>query len=185
MNRISTLLVFIWFPAIGYGQEFQPLGVSYAQPMEKTKKAKITVQAFDGVNYRANLVSIGYDYLLLDAKKFNSPAKLRPYYMRPEGDYYRIDIEYIKSATMSRGRSLGVSTFRGTLLGIVVAGLVTISVLKEEIFFDSFGEWAITTGVIVGLGTSAGFLSGLFMRKKVMINGNPHKLYKLNEFYNP
>jgi hypothetical protein len=185
MNRIFSILIFLLVAIIGFTQEYQPYQAPYSQPQKKTKKAKITIQAFDGINYRGDLVTIGYDYLLIDAKKYNSPAKLRPYYVRPQDEYYRFDIEYIKSATMSRGRSVGVSTFRGTILGVLFAGLVSWSALKGDIWFDSFGEWAVTSGVIIGIGTSAGFITGLIRRKKVIIDGNPYQLNKLRDFYNP
>jgi hypothetical protein len=185
MKRISTILIFILFALVGNTQQYQAYEPPYIQPQKKTKKAKITIQTFDGINYKGNLITIGYDYLLIDAKKYNSPAKLRPYYVRPQDDYYRFDIEYIKSATMSRGRSVGINTLQGLIAGVFVAGLITYGAIQEEITFESFGEWAAVSGFTIGLGTLAGFITGLVRQKKVMIEGNPYQLNKLQELYNP
>src|SRR5512141_543857 len=129
MNRIFSILIFLLLAIISFTQEYNPYQSPYSQPQKKTKKAKITIQAFDGINYRGDLITIGYDYILIDAKKYNSPAKLRPYYIRPQDDYYRFDIEYIKSATMSRGRSVGMNTLQGLVAGVVVAGFISYGAL--------------------------------------------------------
>jgi hypothetical protein len=185
MNRISTVLILLLIAGNCYPQEYQAYQAPYSQSQKKTKKAKITIQAFDGINYRGDLVTIGYDYLLIDAKKYNSPAKLRPYYVRPQDDYFRFDIEYIKSVSISRGRSVGMNTLQGLVAGVLVAGFISYGALQEEIHFESFGEWAAVSGFTIGLGTLAGFITGLVRQKKIMVDGNPYQLNKLQDFYLP
>ncbi len=180
MNRIIGLLLFIITTFISTAQTTG--NYSTAETRHK-KHANITIEAFDGNKFKGRMVRIAYDCIVLDASQYNPPAELQHYYLRPENDNYRIDLEYIKTVTITRGRQIGSQTLGGAAIGVGLIIISGLSFLSKDPFYDSFGEWAKGAAYSVEVGTIAGFFYGLIHRRRININGSYQRIKKLKEYY--
>lgn len=136
-----------------------------AQPKHK-KHTNISIEAFDGKKFKGRLIRIADDGIVFDASHYNAPADLRPYYLRPDNDNYGIDLEYIKTITISRGRSIDSQTVAGALSGAMVSVVTGLSFFSNNPVFDSFGEWTSGAAVLFSVGTTAGFLMVCFIAEE-------------------
>ncbi len=84
-----------------------------------------------------------------------------PYYLRPEGNYYRIDVEYIKTAYTKVRNKVGKNILGGALSGMASFGTVDYisNQSSEERLKDALVVSAI--GLVIGgiVGTIRGFSS--------------------------
>ncbi|CAN5628333.1 hypothetical protein BH10BAC3_BH10BAC3_29160 [soil metagenome] len=149
----------------------------------KSKHPNISIQTMDGLTYRGRVVQLGTNFVLMEALPYNDAAALNQYYLRREGDYCRVDVDYLKSATISRGRSIGMSTLIGTLAGGILMGGIGYYTGIHGAHYDPLTGMAYGIVAGVGIGTTAGFISGLFHHKKFRIDGSTTQMVRLQNYY--
>lgn len=149
------------------------------------KKANIVIETFDNQKYKGRLQNIGSDHLLLDARGYNSLAHLNKYYLRPDNSFYKIDLEYLKSARVSRGRALGHSVAMGASAGGLTLGLVgnVVGDFSQDDGLDGFVLTVVGGGIGAVLGGVGGAIGGLFTKRKIVIKGDADKMYKLTMYF--
>jgi hypothetical protein len=130
---------------------------------KKGRRANIGIITFDGLKINGRVADITLDYILLDAKRYNAPAALSAYYIRNEGTYYKIDVEYIKLAIVRTRRKVARSAIGAAASGAVLAGgAVTNNPTNEGDLLDI--AYATATGFSIG--GVVGFLRDCFLAKK-------------------
>ncbi len=145
----------------------------------KSSPTDIAIITRDGLTINGRVVQITLDYILLDAHELNSPVKLAAYYIRPQGNYYRIDVEYIQAAVFRAKKKTGQSAGGGALSGAIIGG-------------DAVGSSNDATVSEVAKGAAAGLVIGGLVgtakgmgRKKVVIPiyGKSENLVSLLNYY--
>ncbi len=143
------------------------------------RRANIEIITFDGLNIKGRVADITLDYILLDAARFNTPVTLSAYYIRPEGAFYKIGVEYIKLATVKVKKKVAQSAAGRAVTGAIVAGN---AVADNNV--TSAGEFFGASAAGAGIGVIAGTVSGLFRHsKRVLILGNSFNLMELVKYY--
>jgi len=148
---------------------------------KKGRRANIEVITFDGLNIKGRVADITLDYILLDAKRYNSPAALSAYYIRNQGAYYKIEVEYIKLVMAKISRKVAKSAVGGAASGAMLAnGAVANNPTSE----GELLEVAYATAAGFGIGGVVGTFKGLFREKKrILILGNSSNLIELLNYY--
>ena len=171
----------IFFPLVLFIQATCCFGQDVPLLSKKGRRANIEIITFDGLKINGRVADITLDYILLDAKRYNPPAALSAYYIRNEGTYYKIDVEYIKLVMVRARRKVARSAIGGAASGALLAGgVVTNNPTNEGDLLDI----AYATAAGFSIGGVVGFFKGLFRRKKrILILGNSIKLIELLNYY--
>jgi hypothetical protein len=144
----------------------------------KSSPSDISIITRDGTTINGRVVQITLDYILLDARELNSLVKLSAYYIRPQGNYYKIDVEYIQAAVLRAKRKLGQSAVGGALSGATIGG--------EAVGGSEAGTSDLAKGAGAGLvvGGLVGAAKGLGRKKVVVpIYGKSENLVSLLSYY--
>jgi hypothetical protein len=179
MKKLYGLLAcFFLAPLAGHAQD---VGSFVKSPK---KKYNIKIETMDGNTYKGRVINIEYDFIEIDPGTKMYTSTPQPFYLRPSGDYLKIDLEYLQSATMRKSRQIGISASYGAIGGGVLLGGFTYLVAKEggaelEPFL------ALLAGASVGIviGGFTGTIVGLFSRKRIPIYGSSVQLGKLRDYY--
>jgi len=144
--------------------------------LSKGKKPNIEIITFDGAQVSGRIADITLDYILLDAKRFNSPAVLSIYYIRPEGKYYKISIEYIRAAIVTSKKKVGPSAIGSAASGALIASTVAQN--------GNTGEQAAAAAVGLGIGSVVGTIKALSRHQKAIpVLGSSERLMELVAYY--
>jgi hypothetical protein len=149
------------------------------------KRSNILVESREAIKIRARLKYLSNTSIILDASKRTPAVDLNKYYIRPYGDFYRVDVEYIKSISINKGKKLSQSAMSGGVLGaITIATLSSKAAQSEGLdFAESLGQTLLGGAVGLVVGSFVGGVYGLFTRKKIVINGQSLNLYKLEPYF--
>ena len=170
--QVLTFTLFLLFNA----------AVSFAQDSanisKKNNHSNISIISRDGVTINGRVMEITLDYILLDARELNSPVNLSAYYIRPSGNYYKIDVEYIQAAVLRAKKMTAQSAVAGALSGALVGG--------EVVGGSDAGlsELVSGSGAGIAIGGLVGTAKGLGRKKVVIpIYGNSENLISLLKYY--
>lgn len=145
---------------------------------KKSSPSDIAIITRDGLTINARVVQITLDYILLDARELNSPVKLSAYYIRPSGNYYRIDVEYIQAAILRAKKRTGQSAMAGAVSGAIIGG----DVVNDG--DASVSTVAAASGAGLAIGGLVGTAKGLGRKKVVIpIYGKSENLISLLNYY--
>lgn len=143
---------------------------------KKSKRPNIEIITFDGQQVVGRVADITLDYILLDAKRFNDPAVLSAYYIRNEGKYYKIDVEYIKVAIVASKKKVAASALGGAAAGAIMGGNATPG--------DDTSDFLAASAAGAGIGTVVGSVKALSRGKqRIPILGNAITLISLLDYY--
>jgi hypothetical protein len=166
----------VFFPLFLFIQAGCCFGQDAPLLSKKVKKANINIITFDGTQISGRVADITLDYILLDAKRYNSPAALAAYYIRIEGNYYKIEVEYIRVAIVTTRKKVGNSAIAGALSGAAVA----TAAIPEA----GLADFAYATAAGVGIGSIVGAVKGLSRHQKsIPILGSSERLIELLNYY--
>lgn len=146
---------------------------------KENNRPNIVIVAKDFISIEGRVIEITLDYILLDAAAFNSPLKLSTYYIRPVGNYFKIEVEYIQAAIVDLKKKFGRSVADGAVDGVatVIKSAENSNAKLEE----------VAAGSIYGLaiGSIVGTAKGLKGKKKITIpiHGNSANLIFLLNYY--
>ncbi|MCU0394729.1 MAG: hypothetical protein MUF29_02380 [Chitinophagaceae bacterium] len=149
------------------------------QVRKENNRPNIVIVAKDALSIEGRVVDITLDYIVLDAAPFNSPLKLSAYFIRPVGNYHKIEVEYIRAAIVYEKKKFGRSVAEGAVDG--VGGFVSSA--------DNSGAslQEVGAGAIYGLaiGSLVGTAKGLGRKKKltIPIHGKSENLIFLRNHY--
>ena len=102
-----------------------------------------------------------------------------PYYLRPSGKYYRIDVEYIQVASTKKPKRVLKSALFGGLAGMV--GFPTAIAVGEG--DNEASEFFLASAVGLVVGSVVGTISALVTKKKWHINGSSVELAAFRDEY--
>jgi hypothetical protein len=150
-----------------------------AQVAQENRKPNIVVVAKDAVSIEGRVIEITLDYIVLDAAPFNSPLKLSAYFIRPVGNYHKIEVEYIQAAIVYEKQKFGRSVASGAADG--VAG----SISSAQNSGATLEEMGIATIAGAAIGSIVGTAKGLKRKKKltIPIHGKSENLIFLSNYY--
>lgn len=172
--KLVLVLLFAFPVSYGFNQDANT-------PSKKFRRANILINTFEGLDIKGGVVNITLDYILIDAKRFNSPEVLSAYYIRNEGPYYKIEVQHIKLVIETTSRNMARSALGSAAAGAIVAGEVAANNLTNE---SELTEFVYATAAGVGVGGLAGIFKGLFhVKKRILILGNAIKLIELLNYY--
>ena len=145
----------------------------------KVNRSNIVVITKSGASIEARVVQITIDYIILDASPFNGPLKLSAYYIRPAGDYFKIEVEYLQAAILKVKKNKGgVQTVSGAVAGAHFAN----STIEEP--FENLGQTGAVTAAGLGVGALVGTAKGMGRKKlTVPIYGMPENLIALANYF--
>jgi hypothetical protein len=148
------------------------------QAAKPTGPYNIVILTRDIVSIKGRVIEINLDHIVLDAKEFNSPVNLSAYYIRPKGDYYRIDVQYIQAAVVEKKKKVGASVLQGAADG-------TSQVLKAATNSGAtMGEVAVGTAAGLAIGSLVGTVKGMGRKRvTVPIYGSSENLMTLLNYY--
>lgn len=178
VRLVSLFLVLL----AGMDAAAQSTGEAYPVQSKNKRHANIVVVSADGKKFKGRMIHVSQDYIVFDAAGYNSYLDPQAYYLRPEGNYYRMDLEYIYSIAITRTRSVGSATLMGATSGAVLFALVVASTISEPPF-NTLGEIASGGAVCISLGTIAGLISGLVHKKNFLIRGDRLELARLANYF--
>ncbi len=145
---------------------------------KKSSPTDIAIITRDGSTINGRVLQITLDYILLDARELNSPVKLSVYYIRQQGNYYKIEVEYIQAAVLRAKKKTAQSTVAGALSGASIGG--------EAVGGSdaSVSEFAKGSGAGLAIGGLVGTAKGLGRKKVVVpIYGNSENIVTLLNYY--
>lgn len=150
-----------------------------AQLVKENNRPNIVIVAKDALSIEGRVIEITLDYIILDAAPFNSPLKLSTYFIRPVGNYHKIEVEYIQAAIVYEKQKFGRSVASGAADGVSTFFQgADISGAKLE---------DVGAGAVYGLaiGAIVGTAKGLKRKKRITIpiHGNSENLIFLLNYY--
>ena len=169
--KVALTLFFFFITALAVAQDS-----TYVT--RKSSPSDIAIITRDGLTINGRVVQITLDYILLDARELNSPVKLAAYYIRPQGNYFKIEVEYIHAAVLRARKKTAQSAVGGALTG---ASIGAEAVGGSEASLSEIGKGSAAGLAIGGLvGTAKGF-----GRRKVVIPiyGKSENLISLLNYY--
>lgn len=150
-----------------------------AQVAQVNRRPDIVIVARGALSIEGRVIEITLDYILLDAAPFNSPLKLSEYFIRPVGNYHKIEVEYIQAAVIYEKQKFGRSVASGAVDGVAggISGAQNSGASLEEVGVASIAGLAI--------GSIVGTAKGLKRKKKltIPIHGNSENLIFLLNHY--
>jgi hypothetical protein len=175
MNTLFKLALML----MGLAGTSSSIAKASAQVAQENRKPNIVVIAKDAVSIEGRVIEITLDYILLDAAPFNSPLKLSEYFIRPVGNYHKIEVEYIQAAVIYEKQKFGRSVASGAVDGVAggISGAQNSGASLEEVGVASIAGLAI--------GSIVGTAKGLKRKKKltIPIHGNSENLIFLLNHY--
>lgn len=149
-----------------------------ANGAKNNSRSNIVIITKDGLQINGRVMEITLDYILLDARDFNSPVKLSAYYIRPKDNYYRIDVEYLQAAVLKAKKKTGRSAAAGAVTGAVMG------IQATENTGARVSEAAAASGAGLAIGGLVGTAKGLGKKKMVVpIYGQSENLIRLLNYY--
>jgi hypothetical protein len=169
--KFAFILFLFFFATASFGQDSAHLS-------KKNKASNIAIISTNGLTINGLVMEITLDYILLDARDLNSPVTLSAYYIRPQGNYYKIDVEYIQAAVLRAKKKTGQSAMAGAVSGALIGG--------EAVNDDdaSVSTVAAASGAGLAIGGLVGTAKGLGRKKVVIpIYGKSENLISLLNYY--
>lgn len=144
----------------------------------KSSPSDIAIITRDGITINGRVLQITLDYILLDARGLNSPVKLTAYYIRPSGNYYKIEVEYIQAAVFRAKKKTAQSALGGAVSGAIIGGE---AISNSD---GSLSEVAAGSGAGLAIGGLVGTAKGIGRKKVVVpIYGKSENLIMLLNYY--
>ena len=125
-------------------------------------------------------MDITTDYILIDLASEKSIMVNTPYYLRPAGKYYRIDVEYIQVISTRKKKGVGKAALVGGLGGMVAFGSLAYANREDD---DVAADFFLASGVGLVVGSIVGTITGLLTRKKWEVNGSSVQLAAFRDHY--
>jgi hypothetical protein len=145
---------------------------------KNNSRSNIVIISRDGLQIKGRVMEITLDYIVLDARDHNNPVNLSAYYIRPKGDYYKIDVEYLQAAVFKAKKKTGRSAAAGAVTGAVMG------IQSTENTGASVSEAAAASGAGLAIGGLVGTAKGLGRKKMVIpIYGQSENLIRLLNYY--
>lgn len=173
----QLLLIFFFLPIFHGIAVAQKTDSVYYSSLSNPKK--VTVVTTDARTYKGMVMDITTDYIILDLKDDKSVMVNTPYYLRPFGKYYRIDVEYIQVASTKKPkRVLKAALFGG--LGGMIAFPTALATSEGE---NATSDFFIASAIGLAVGSVVGTISALVTHKKWHINGSSVELAAFRDEY--
>jgi hypothetical protein len=169
--KLAFILFIIFVSAASFAQDSALLS-------KNNSRSNIAIISRDGLTINGRVLEITLDYILLDALDLNSPVTLSAYYIRPSGNYYKIDVEYIQAAVLRAKKKTGQSAMAGAVSGAFIGG----DVVNDG--DASVSTVAAASGAGLAIGALVGTAKGLGRKKVVIpIYGKSENLISLLNYY--
>jgi hypothetical protein len=171
---LLNVFLFGMFPFVGIAQNTDS---TYTSTLSNPRPVAVVTK--DARTYKGMVIDITTDYIVLDLHSNKSLMVNTPYYVRPMGKYYRIDVEYIQVAYTKKPKRVLKSALFGGLGGMVAFGTASIASGDDNDASDFFIASAV--GLVVG--SVVGTVTALIVKKKWHINGSSEELAAFRDHY--
>lgn len=147
----------------------------------KPPHTNIEFEDMDGVNYKARIKYIDSTWLVFQMLPEDEKTWLdSPRYVELTQSGYRIHYSNLKKAKIKKARAVATNTFAGLFGGTILMLPVSNALMKEEDTED-LGGYILLGGM--ALGTTIGFITGLYQKKTFKIDGRQEAMEDLAFYY--